>query len=31
VKNGEFVFEDKGTRIVMSRKVEQQYRYWDAF
>jgi hypothetical protein len=31
VKNGQFVFEDKGTRIVMSRKVEQQPRYWDAF
>ena len=31
VKNGQFVFEDKGTRIVLSRKEEKQPRYWDAF
>lgn len=31
VKNGQFIFEDKGTRIMMSRKVEHQPRYWDAF
>lgn len=31
VKNGQFVFEDKGTRILMSRKIESQPRYWDAF
>jgi hypothetical protein len=31
VKNGEFVFEDKGTRIKLTRKVEKQHNYWDAF
>ena len=31
VKNGEFIFEDKGTRIMLTRKVEKQPRYWDAF
>ena len=31
VKNGEFVFEDKGTRVVLTRIVERQANYWDAF
>lgn len=31
VKNGEFVFEDKGTRIMLTRKVEKQPNYWAAF
>ena len=31
VKNGQFVFEDKGTRIMLTRKIERQANYWDAF
>ena len=31
VKDGHFIFEDKGTRVTLTRKVEQQPRYWDAF
>ena len=31
VKNGEFVFEDKGTMIKLTRKVEKQPNYWNAF
>jgi hypothetical protein len=31
VKDGHFVFEDKGTRVVLTRLVEKQPRYWDAF
>jgi hypothetical protein len=31
VKDGNFIFEDKGTRVVLTRKVEKQPRYWDAF
>jgi hypothetical protein len=31
VKNGQFVFEDKGTRIMLTRKEEKLPRYWDAF
>ncbi len=31
VKNGQFVFEDKGTRIMLTRKVERHTNYWDAF
>ena len=26
-----FVFEDKGTRVTLTRKEEKQPRYWDAF
>jgi hypothetical protein len=31
VKNGQFIFEDKGTRIMLTRKVEHQPNYWNAF
>jgi hypothetical protein len=31
VKNGQFVFEDKGTRIMLTRKEERKVNYWDAF
>jgi len=31
VKNGEFVFEDAGTRILLTRKVEKMPNYWNAF
>lgn len=31
VKNGQFVFEDKGTRIMLTRVVERKVNYWDAF
>lgn len=31
VKDGHFIFEDKGTRVTLTRKVEKQPRYWDAF
>lgn len=31
VRNGEFVFEDKGTRIMMTRVIEKKSNYWDAF
>lgn len=31
VKNGQFVFEDAGTRVMLTRKVERQPNYWDAF
>ncbi len=31
VKDGNFIFEDKGTRVVLTRKVEKQPQYWDAF
>lgn len=31
VKNGEFVFEDKGTMVKLTRKVEKQPNYWAAF
>ena len=31
VKDGNFIFEDKGTRVTLTRKVEKQPRYWDAF
>lgn len=31
VKNGQFVFEDKGTRIMLTRKEERKPNYWDAF
>jgi hypothetical protein len=31
VKDGNFIFEDKGTRVVLTRKVEKQPHYWDAF
>ena len=31
VKNGQFVFEDKGTRVMLTRIQERQVNYWDAF
>lgn len=31
VKNGQFVFEDKNTKIVLTRIQERQPNYWDAF
>lgn len=31
VKNGQFVFEDMGTRIMLTRVVERKPNYWDAF
>jgi hypothetical protein len=31
VKNGQFVFEDKGTRVMLTRKLEKPTNYWDAF
>jgi adenylylsulfate kinase-like enzyme len=31
VKNGQFVFEDKGTRVMLTRKIETPTNYWDAF
>lgn len=31
VKDGNFIFEDKDTRVTLTRKVEKQPRYWDAF
>lgn len=31
VKNGEFVFEDRGTKVKLIRKTERKFNYWDAF
>jgi hypothetical protein len=31
VKNGQFVFEDKGTRVMLTRKLEKPTNYWYAF
>lgn len=31
VKNGQFVFEDKGTKIMLTRVQERKPNYWDAF
>lgn len=31
VKDGKFIFEDKGTRVVLTRQVEKQPNYWNAF
>lgn len=31
VKDGQFVFEDRGTKIMLTRVVERKVNYWDAF
>lgn len=31
VKNGQFVFEDKGTLVMLTRVVDKKPNYWDAF